>query len=343
MGALMDNLEVLTGTQEGGNWGRAATNDLLRNRIKIRSLNFMRGRTFLNRYLILDEAQNLTPEADEGADHARRSRDQTGLPGQYRPDRHALPDGDDLGPDLCREPLPRLAAFGAHHPGPRASARDWPTTRRISCNRRSFVSFCKRRKLEPASHGRMRTMRRLILLLIAGAVFATVACAVEPVSTSRAARCRRPAVPDRRPARTVANGLPDMGSPEAAVISHSDERQLGYMIVQQLRDQNALIEDPELNEYVNSIGDRLAAQSPDGAQGFQFFVVKDPVINAFAVPGGFVFINYGLILATDSESELASVLGHEIAHVTQHHIARAIRAQSQQSHDHRWPPCWRPS
>ena len=62
MGALMDNLEVLTKTGEGGNWGRAATNDLLRNRIKIRSLNFMRGRTFLNRYVILDEAQNLTPK-----------------------------------------------------------------------------------------------------------------------------------------------------------------------------------------------------------------------------------------------------------------------------------------
>src|SRR6185312_6997420 len=62
MGALMDNLEVLTGRQEGGNWVRAATNDLLRNRIKIRSLNFMRGRTFLNRFIILDEAQNLTPK-----------------------------------------------------------------------------------------------------------------------------------------------------------------------------------------------------------------------------------------------------------------------------------------
>jgi PhoH-like ATPase len=62
MGALMDNLEVLTRSEEGGNWGRAATNDLLRNRIKIRSMNFMRGRTFLNRYLILDEAQNLTPK-----------------------------------------------------------------------------------------------------------------------------------------------------------------------------------------------------------------------------------------------------------------------------------------
>ena len=62
MGALMDNLEVLTKSEEGGEWGRAATNDLLRSRIKIRSMNFMRGRTFLNRYIILDEAQNLTPK-----------------------------------------------------------------------------------------------------------------------------------------------------------------------------------------------------------------------------------------------------------------------------------------
>jgi PhoH-like ATPase len=63
MGALMDNLEVLTqGSTGGGSWGRAATSDLMRNRIKIRSLNFMRGRTFLNRYVIIDEAQNLTPK-----------------------------------------------------------------------------------------------------------------------------------------------------------------------------------------------------------------------------------------------------------------------------------------
>ena len=60
MGALMDNLEVLTNTEMGGEWGRTATQDLLRNRVKIRSLNFMRGRTFQNKYLILDEAQNLT-------------------------------------------------------------------------------------------------------------------------------------------------------------------------------------------------------------------------------------------------------------------------------------------
>src|ERR1700733_36194 len=62
MGALTDNLEVLATPQEGGGWGRAATNDLLASRIKIRSLNFMRGRTFLGRYVIIDEAQNLTPK-----------------------------------------------------------------------------------------------------------------------------------------------------------------------------------------------------------------------------------------------------------------------------------------
>ncbi len=62
MGALTDNLEVLTNPQEGGSWGRAATNDLLASRIKIRSMNFMRGRTFLNRYVIIDEAQNMTPK-----------------------------------------------------------------------------------------------------------------------------------------------------------------------------------------------------------------------------------------------------------------------------------------
>ena len=62
MGALMDNLEVLTSTEGGGDWGRQATHDLIRSRIKIRSLNFMRGRTFVNKFIIIDEAQNLTPK-----------------------------------------------------------------------------------------------------------------------------------------------------------------------------------------------------------------------------------------------------------------------------------------
>ncbi|HYL70141.1 MAG TPA: M48 family metalloprotease, partial [Candidatus Dormibacteraeota bacterium] len=72
-------------------------------------------------------------------------------------------------------------------------------------------------------------------------------------------------------------------------------------------------------------------QSTEGGRGFQFFVIKDATMNAFAVPGGFVFLHNGLVLATSTESELASVMAHEIAHVTQHHIARMIRAQGQQN------------
>src|SRR5262249_15709253 len=103
------------------------------------------------------------------------------------------------------------------------------------------------------------------------------------------------------------------------------------MVARELRDQNALLEDPEISEYLQSVGLRLASQSSDGGRGFQFFIIKDPTINAFAVPGGFVFLHQGLMLATSTESELASAMAHEIAYVTQHHIARQIRAQGQQS------------
>jgi predicted Zn-dependent protease len=125
--------------------------------------------------------------------------------------------------------------------------------------------------------------------------------------------------------------LPDIGSPAAAVLNGTDEYQLGAMVIHQLRDQNAIIEDPEITEYLNALGSRLATQAPDGAPHFQFFAVRDNAINAFALPGGFICINAGLITQTRSESELAGVMAHEMAHVTQHHIARQIRAQSQQS------------
>jgi predicted Zn-dependent protease len=133
------------------------------------------------------------------------------------------------------------------------------------------------------------------------------------------------------PIQPNAPDLPDIGSPAAAVLNGTDEYQLGAMVIHQLRDQNAILEDPEITEYLNSLGSRLATQAPDGAPHFQFFAVRDTAINAFALPGGFICINAGLITQTRSESELAGVMAHEMAHVTQHHIARQIRAQSQQS------------
>ena len=125
--------------------------------------------------------------------------------------------------------------------------------------------------------------------------------------------------------------LPDLGSPAEQMLSHTDEYALGAMVAHELREQNALLEDPEVSEYVQSIGMRLASQSTMGGIGFHYLVLKDTDINSFAVSGGWVFIFTGLILASDTESELAAVMAHETAHITQHHIARGMQAQSRQS------------
>lgn len=159
------------------------------------------------------------------------------------------------------------------------------------------------------------------LVAAALAILAAAAAADEPPASTP--------VPLSSP--TAGSDLPDMGSPAAAVLSHTDEYRLGAMVARELRDQNALLEDPEVSEYLNWVGMRLASQSPDGGRGFQYFVVKDHTINAFAVSGGFVFINAGLILATSTESELAGVMAHETAHITQHHMARMFADQSKQS------------
>ncbi len=125
--------------------------------------------------------------------------------------------------------------------------------------------------------------------------------------------------------------LPDMGSPADAILSKSDEAQYGRAIMRDIRRSGMVVEDPQLTEYVNEIGHRIAAQTSDGDHQFTFFVVKDSRINAFALPGGYIGVHTGLLEATRSEDELAGVLAHEVAHVTQRHIARAIHASSRQS------------
>ena len=129
----------------------------------------------------------------------------------------------------------------------------------------------------------------------------------------------------------VSSQLPDMGSPENAVLSKTDEYQIGLMAMRELRSQDLILEDPELTDYIQHLGSRLAAQARDDDQNFQYFVIRSPEINAFATYGGFICVNSGLILLTESESDLAAVLGHETAHVRQRHIARAILAQSRMS------------
>ncbi len=119
--------------------------------------------------------------------------------------------------------------------------------------------------------------------------------------------------------------LPDIGNPASTTITLDDEYKIGRMIVKGLRDTGQIVEDPEVAEYIQSVGSALASHAHEGGYRFHFFVVKDPGINAFALPGGFIGVNAGLLTATASESELAGVLAHEIAHVTQRHIARSVQ------------------
>jgi beta-barrel assembly-enhancing protease len=133
------------------------------------------------------------------------------------------------------------------------------------------------------------------------------------------------------PASSADYDLPSIGSQANAVLSLEDEYRLGSMVVRGLRDQGQILDDPELNEYIQSLGLRLSSQATTEGQSFHFFIVKDPEINAFALPGGFVGVNAGLLLASRNENELAGVLAHEISHVTQRHIARSIAEQSRNS------------
>ena len=125
--------------------------------------------------------------------------------------------------------------------------------------------------------------------------------------------------------------LPDMGSPADAILSKNAEAQFGRAIMRDIRRSGKVVEDPLVTEYLNEIGSRIVAQTNDGDHDFTFFAVKDGRINAFALPGGYIGVHTGLLEATRSEDELAGVIAHEVAHVTQRHIARAIHANSRQS------------
>ncbi len=124
--------------------------------------------------------------------------------------------------------------------------------------------------------------------------------------------------------------LPDLGDVSQTVLTPQDEQRIGEQIMRDVSTSDDVVQDIEVIDYVQALGNKLAAASPDKEQKFNFFVVQDNSINAFAMPGGVVGVHTGLILATNSESELASVLGHEIGHVTQRHMARML---AQQRHD----------
>jgi predicted Zn-dependent protease len=125
--------------------------------------------------------------------------------------------------------------------------------------------------------------------------------------------------------------LPDIGSPSDAVLSRKLEAQIGRQVYYSLLQSGAVINDPELQEYIQSVGMQLVGYADSSGQRFRFFIVDSPVINAFALPGGYIGVHTGLLMATANESELAGVLAHEISHVTQRHISRAVFANQRAS------------
>lgn len=118
--------------------------------------------------------------------------------------------------------------------------------------------------------------------------------------------------------------LPDYSDPSRALFSQAQEQAMGKQYMQYLRSTGQVIDDPIDSDYINGLGQSLVKKSANPKLPFSFFFMADPSINAFAGPGGYVAVNAGLMLAAQSEDEVAGVLAHEIAHVTQGHIARKI-------------------
>ncbi|MDO8464428.1 MAG: M48 family metalloprotease [Gallionella sp.] len=129
----------------------------------------------------------------------------------------------------------------------------------------------------------------------------------------------------------LGDGLPDLGDVSQAALTPLQERQIGQQSMMQIRASKQFLDDAEINDYLNRIGYRLVENSAEPGLGFEFFSLNDYSVNAFAMPGGFIGVNSGLLLTVQSESELAAVLSHEIAHVTQHHLARMVAGQQSDS------------
>ena len=130
--------------------------------------------------------------------------------------------------------------------------------------------------------------------------------------------------------RAFAQVLPDLGDVSSSDLPPATERKVGEEIMRDIRmHEPAYLDDPEIAEYLNAVGAQLSGGASGSHQEFEFFVMRDSSINAFALPGGFIGVHTGLISASDNESEIASVLAHEMGHVTQRHIARQIGIQKQ--------------
>jgi predicted Zn-dependent protease len=128
-------------------------------------------------------------------------------------------------------------------------------------------------------------------------------------------------------AQTEQLDLPDMGASADTILSRAEEKEYAKALVRQMRAYEVLNEDPLVTAFFEDMGFRLASHSDRPDKAFTFVVLDQPVVNAFAAPGGVIALYTGLILAADDENEVAGVLAHEIAHITQLHLYRALESQ----------------
>lgn len=126
------------------------------------------------------------------------------------------------------------------------------------------------------------------------------------------------------PSYSSVAALPVLGDPTLEAFSTREEVKLGRAFYQALRANLEFVDDPQLNHYLKSLGQKIVTHSDAAGNSFRFFIINSPAINAFAGPDGHIGINSGLILESTNESQLASVLAHEISHISQRHLARAI-------------------
>lgn len=129
----------------------------------------------------------------------------------------------------------------------------------------------------------------------------------------------------------LGHDLPDLGDSAQADLPPAMEQRIGQAVLNEYRMQSDFVDDAEITAYVSHLGQQLAANSTEARQPFEFFVLRDRTLNAFAMPGGYIGVHTGLITAAETESELAGVLAHEISHVTQRHLARLFNKQNQAS------------
>lgn len=178
-------------------------------------------------------------------------------------------------------------------------------------------------------------LKRSLVCLSAALMSAAALAAGSP----QAAQTAAPAAPTATPIPSNQYGrdtggsdfnLPQIGEAGGEVISPQEEYGIGVQIIDELRESGAILEDPQIQEYIHDLGMRLASHSDNPTLHFGYYVIDEDDINATTLPGGFIVVNSGLFLLTKNEDELAGVLAHETGHVTQRHLARQV--EDEQDH-----------